>query len=137
MVTSVVGAPGSGKTALAMVLSDVLPTHFVLDWDAFMPAAAEFAGRDIPTHSSTWLAYRELVRIAVEVVPQGRGLRPALEVDFDALDLPSTGVLPVSAEGGVRHEHPQPPAAPRPPSPREVIGAGPGRRKLCQLLLSL
>jgi hypothetical protein len=42
---------------------------------------------------------------------------PPLRPRVDALDLPSTGVLPMGAEGGARHEHPQPPTAPRPRRP--------------------
>ncbi len=63
VVTSVLGAPGSGKTAVATVLRGLLPTHVILDWDAFMPAAAELAGRAISTSPSTWPAYLRLARL--------------------------------------------------------------------------
>ena len=46
--------------------------------------------------------------VAVALVPvahpQGRRLRPTLpDVDFDALDLPATGTLPVGVDGATRH----------------------------------
>ncbi len=68
MVTSVLGAPGSGKTAVATVLRGLLPTHVILDWDAFISAAAALAGRAISASPSTWPAYRNLIRAVVDVV---------------------------------------------------------------------
>ena len=53
---------------MATVLRGLLPTHVILDWDAFMPAATELAGRAISKSPSTWPAYRNLVRAAVEIV---------------------------------------------------------------------
>ncbi len=68
MLTYVLGAPGSGKSAVAGPLASQLPDHAVLDWDAFMAPAAALAGREIAPHPDTWPAYRQLVRVAVEAV---------------------------------------------------------------------
>jgi len=65
MITSVLGAPGSGKTTIAPVLAGLLPGHAVLDWDAFMGPAAALAGRQIPDNPETWPAYRELVHAVI------------------------------------------------------------------------
>lgn len=65
MITSVLGAPGSGKTTVAPALARLLPGHAVLDWDAFMGPAAALAGRDIPGSPETWPAYRELVHAVI------------------------------------------------------------------------
>jgi hypothetical protein len=59
------GAPGSGKSAIAPVLAELLPAHAVLDWDAFMVPATALAGREIRQHPETWRAYRELVRAVI------------------------------------------------------------------------
>jgi Mg-chelatase subunit ChlI len=50
VITYVLGAPGSGKTAAVRPLASLLPDHVVLDWDAFMAPAAALAGRDITGH---------------------------------------------------------------------------------------
>jgi shikimate kinase len=68
MITSVLGAPGAGKSTVAPVLAGLLPGHTVLDWDAFMGPAAALAGREIPQHPETWSAYRELVRAVINAV---------------------------------------------------------------------
>ena len=68
MITAVLGAPGSGKSALAALLVPLLPGHAVLDWDCFMDAAAALAGRDIRQHPETWSAYRQLVRTVLSAV---------------------------------------------------------------------
>ncbi|WP_114560937.1 AAA family ATPase [Desertihabitans aurantiacus] len=62
----VLGAPGSGKTAVAATLRALLPTWVVLDWDAFMDPAGALAGAAIRETPSTWNAYGQLVRAAVD-----------------------------------------------------------------------
>jgi energy-coupling factor transporter ATP-binding protein EcfA2 len=68
VITSVLGAPGSGKTTIAPALAGLLPGHAVLDWDAFMKPAAALAGREIRDNPATWPAYRELVHAAIGVM---------------------------------------------------------------------
>jgi hypothetical protein len=68
VITYVLGAPGSGKTAAARPLASLLPDHVVVDWDAFMAPAAALAGRDITGHRDTWPAYRQLVRAVMEAM---------------------------------------------------------------------
>ncbi|MGH3165265.1 MAG: AAA family ATPase [Trebonia sp.] len=68
MITAVLGAPGSGKTTVMPLLATLLPTHAVLDWDAFMDPATALAGRDVRQHPDTWAAYRQLVRTVIDVV---------------------------------------------------------------------
>jgi hypothetical protein len=68
VISAVLGAPGSGKIMLALLLVALLPAHVVLDWDAFMSPAAMLGGRDIRQHPATWTAYRELVHTIVGVV---------------------------------------------------------------------
>jgi hypothetical protein len=68
VIVGVLGAPGSGKTAVARHLARLLPGHVVLDWDAFMRPASALAGRDIRHDPGTWPAYRALVRVAVDAV---------------------------------------------------------------------
>ena len=68
MITGVLGAPGSGKSAVAPLLAELLPTHVVLDWDAFMMPATALAGRDIRQNPETWPSYRELMRAVIATV---------------------------------------------------------------------
>lgn len=68
MITDVLGAPGSGKSTIVPLLAGLLPTHVVLDWDAFMMPATALAGRDIRQNPETWPAYRELVRTVTATV---------------------------------------------------------------------
>jgi hypothetical protein len=68
VIVGVLGAPGSGKTAVARHLARLLPGHVVLDWDAFMGPASALAGQDIRHNTGTWPAYRALVRVAVDAV---------------------------------------------------------------------
>jgi energy-coupling factor transporter ATP-binding protein EcfA2 len=68
VITAVFGASGSGKTTVVPLLASLLPTHAVLDWDAFMDPAAALAGRDIRQHPDTWAAYRQLVRTVIDLV---------------------------------------------------------------------
>lgn len=65
VITAVLGAPGSGKSTVARPLASLLPTHAVLDWDAFMVPASALAGREIRQHPGTWPAYRQLVHAAL------------------------------------------------------------------------
>ncbi len=68
MLTYVLGAPGSGKTALAPVLRRLLAGCAVIDWDSFMDAASELAGRDIRRSPETWPGYRNLVQVIVDSI---------------------------------------------------------------------
>jgi dephospho-CoA kinase len=68
VITAVLGAPGSGKSTVARPLAARLPGHVVLDWDAFMDAAAALAGREISQSPDTWPAYRQLVRAVLDTV---------------------------------------------------------------------
>ena len=68
MITVVLGAPGSGKSTVAGLLAGLLPGHVVLDWDAFMAAAATLAGREIRADPATWPGYRMLMRTILEAV---------------------------------------------------------------------
>jgi len=68
VITSVLGAPGSGKSTVAQPLAALLPEHAVLDWDAFMVPAAALAGRQISHSPATWPAYRLLVRAVLDSV---------------------------------------------------------------------
>lgn len=61
MITTVLGAPGSGKSTVAQPLAELLPGHAVVDWDAFMAPAAALAGREIRQNPHTWPAYRDLI----------------------------------------------------------------------------
>jgi adenylate kinase family enzyme len=40
VITAVLGAPRSGKSTLARLLTPLLPGYAVLDWDSFMEPAA-------------------------------------------------------------------------------------------------
>jgi hypothetical protein len=68
VITAVLGAPGSGKTAVAGPLAALLPRHAVLDWDALMEPATALAGRPIRQSPSTWTAYRDLVRAVIRIL---------------------------------------------------------------------
>jgi hypothetical protein len=68
VITTVLGAPGSGKTMLIPLLAGLLPGYVVLDWDAFMVPAAALAGREIRASPATWPAYRQLVRSVAEQI---------------------------------------------------------------------
>lgn len=65
MITSVLGAPGSGKSSTVPALAELLPAHAVLDWDAFMDPAAALAGQEIRANPEAWPAYRELVHAVI------------------------------------------------------------------------
>jgi hypothetical protein len=68
VMTTVLGAPGSGKSAIVARLGTLLPAHVVLDWDALMEPASELAGCDVARSPATWPAYRRLVRAVVDAV---------------------------------------------------------------------
>ena len=68
MITSVLGAPGSGKSTITPLLAGLLPGHAVLDWDTFMGPAAALAGQEIRENPGTWPAYRELVHAVVSFI---------------------------------------------------------------------
>jgi broad-specificity NMP kinase len=68
VIIAVLGAPGSGKSTAARPLAAILPTHVVLDWDAFMVPAAALAGREIAQHRETWPAYRQLIGAVVATI---------------------------------------------------------------------
>jgi broad-specificity NMP kinase len=67
-MTSVLGAPGSGKSTVAPLLRSVLPSYVIVDWDAYMDAASELAERDVRRSPNRWAAYRRLVRAIVETI---------------------------------------------------------------------
>jgi hypothetical protein len=62
----VLGAPGSGKTALVGPLRARLPGHLVVDWDFLMEPAGQLAGRSIQANRSTWSHYDALVRAVLD-----------------------------------------------------------------------
>ena len=68
MLTYVLGAPGSGKSTLAPLLRPLLPGCAVIDWDSFMDAAGELAGRDIRTSPETWPRYQNIVNTIVDSI---------------------------------------------------------------------
>jgi broad-specificity NMP kinase len=68
VITSVIGAPGSGKSMVIQPLADRLRGWVVLDWDALMDPAAALAGRGIGEHPETWPAYRQLVRAVLDAL---------------------------------------------------------------------
>jgi hypothetical protein len=68
VITSVLGAPGSGKSTVKEPLAARLPGVAVLDWDAFMDPASALAGRAIRENPQTWPAYRQLIRAALDVL---------------------------------------------------------------------
>jgi aminoglycoside 6'-N-acetyltransferase len=68
VITYVLGAPGSGKSAVAGPLASLMPDHVVLDWDAFMTPAAALAGGDVTQDPDAWPAYRQLIRAALETM---------------------------------------------------------------------
>ena len=68
MITSVIGAPGCGKSIVIEPLSDRLPGWVVLDWDALMDPASALAGCGIMEHPETWPAYRQLVRVVLDAL---------------------------------------------------------------------
>ncbi len=70
MLAYVVGAPGSGKSAVAPHLRDALAGWVVLDWDAFLPSASAIAGRDVRQTPLLWAHYDGIVLAATREVSQ-------------------------------------------------------------------
>jgi hypothetical protein len=68
MFVYVVGAPGSGKTALVPHLRLALSEWVVHDWDALLPPASSLTETDIRGAPSMWGQYDELVLAAVQEV---------------------------------------------------------------------
>jgi hypothetical protein len=68
VLTYVLGAPGSGKSTVAPVLRRLVRDFVVLDWDAYMRAASELAGRDVRRDPSTWPSYRQLLRSVIDSI---------------------------------------------------------------------
>lgn len=68
VILYVLGAPGAGKSTLVPHLRAHLPTHIVIDWDAFTEPAGDLATSNIRADARTWAAYRALVRSIVETV---------------------------------------------------------------------
>ena len=68
----VLGAPGSGKTAVIEHLRCLLPQSVVLDWDALMAPAGLLAGCDIRETEAMWSPYAALVRQVVDVADPSR-----------------------------------------------------------------
>jgi broad-specificity NMP kinase len=68
MLTIVLGAPGSGKTAIATRLRTTSSAYAVIDWDALMPAVESLTGSDVRASPGMWAPYRELLRAVVASV---------------------------------------------------------------------
>jgi uncharacterized glyoxalase superfamily protein PhnB len=68
VITYLLGAPGSGKTALLPHLRTLMPDRVILDWDTFMEPAGRLAGVPISESPSTWSSYESLVRLVVESI---------------------------------------------------------------------
>jgi|SRR5208282_3680760 len=70
MITFVLSAPGSGQSPAAKPLASALPTHLVLNRDAFMVPAGALAGWKIAQHPDTRPAYQQLVGTGLDAVAQ-------------------------------------------------------------------
>ena len=68
MITAVLGAPGSGKSAVRDRVASAATSHVVFDWDALLEPASTLFGADIRHAPDAWHAYRALVRGAVDAV---------------------------------------------------------------------
>jgi hypothetical protein len=68
MFVYLVGAPGSGKTALIPHLRRALSEWVVHDWDALLPPASALTGTDIRGAPSLWEKYDALVLASVQEV---------------------------------------------------------------------
>jgi len=62
----VLGAPGSGKSALIDPLRKRIPGHLVLDWDFLMEPTGQLIGRSIRADRSAWPFYDALVKAVIE-----------------------------------------------------------------------
>lgn len=70
MLVYVVGAPGSGKTAVAPHLRRLLDEWVVFDWDALLESATALAGVEVRSSPDLWARYDDLVLAAVAAVGQ-------------------------------------------------------------------
>lgn len=66
------GAPGSGKTALTEPLRRLLPGWAVLDWDGLMAPASRLAGRAIRDDETLWEPYAGLVKAVIDQLDSRR-----------------------------------------------------------------
>jgi hypothetical protein len=87
------GAPGSGKSALRPLLTEALRDRVVLDWDDFMAPASALAGVDVRRSPSAWSAYGELIRAAVEGAGAGRCIVLGVCTPQELVDWPIDGWL--------------------------------------------
>lgn len=86
MLAYVVGASGSGKSAVAPHLRAALAGWAVFDWDAFLASASAIAGKDVRLTPSLWVSYdgiisaaaREVVRSGLDCVVLGVRTPPEL-----------------------------------------------------------
>ncbi|CAI7647329.1 unnamed protein product [Penicillium manginii] len=58
----ILGAPGSGKTAIVPYLRRYLPGWIVIDWDELMVPAERLAGRSIRDNEPLWKPYEDLIK---------------------------------------------------------------------------
>tara|TARA_R110002020_G_scaffold15225_16_gene54287 strand:- start:199 stop:780 length:582 start_codon:yes stop_codon:yes gene_type:complete len=70
----VLGAPGSGKTAIVDSLRALLPGWTIIDWDMLMAPAGRLAGCSIRLNQATWRPYQELMRAVAALSPPERTL---------------------------------------------------------------
>jgi hypothetical protein len=70
----VLGAPGSGKSAVTAPLRSLLPEWTIIDWDALITSAGHLAGCSIRTNETTWQPYRDLMREVAALSPPKRTL---------------------------------------------------------------
>ncbi len=68
MLVYVVGAPGSGKTAVVPHLRQRLDEWVVFDWDALLGGATALAAVDVRRSPEHWARYDELVLASVAEV---------------------------------------------------------------------
>lgn len=64
----VLGAPGSGKTAILPHLRRLLPGWIVIDWDELMVPAERLAGCSIRDNEPLWKPYEALVRSVTDML---------------------------------------------------------------------
>lgn len=64
----VLGAPGSGKTAITPHLRRLLHEWVVVDWDELMGPAERLAGRSIRDNEPLWKPYEALVKSVTDII---------------------------------------------------------------------
>lgn len=94
----VLGAPGSGKSAIQPELRALLPGWAVLDWDAWMAPAAALAGRSVPEHEELWQPYGDLVRGVVDALASVPVLLVTVCTPTELADWPVGGWLVLDCE---------------------------------------